>query len=135
MGIFGGRSSSSSSVTNLAQDITKSSADYSQVDGPQSKLAVDIGGDAQNVTISSLDGGAIGRSFDFADTTTAALAEMYGDTLEALNESSQRETSTAMAALSKATTLESSQTLDLAKAVKWGLLLGAALLAWRIIKK
>lgn len=74
--LFGGDSSSSSTSTtvNRTSEVTKSLADYSQLDSgaAQTKLSVDTG-DSATVNLSALDGGAIAKSFDYA---TEALKQM-----------------------------------------------------------
>lgn len=96
MGLFGS-SKSSSSTTNNQTETNVSLGDYSQVDGPQSKIAGIT--NSENVTISMLDGGAVAGSFDLSKTAMEKAIDLSTTAFKAIGDGNQRETSLALSAI------------------------------------
>ena len=136
MSWFGGSDSSTiDRSTSINEEITKTLVDYSQLDGAsnQSKLVADLC-DVSDVDLSILDGGAIHESFAFAGDALEQVLDTEERALQAIDASSQRETSTAMAALNKASTLESGQ-LTTEKMLLYGSVVGAIAIIFYFMKR
>lgn len=134
MGLFGG-GNSSSSTTNYNTTLDKTEADYSQVDGSQSKVQLDVANGTVS-DISILDGGAIKSSFDFAGAfgsqALTAVSNTTQDALKQMDMAGQRQTETAMYALKTAQPGDTQISGDL---IKYGALVVAAIVVFYIIQK
>ncbi len=136
MSWFGGSDSTTTDrSTSINEEITKTLVDYSQLDegSNQSKIIADLR-DVSNVDLSILDGGAIKESFDFAGNALEQVLSVEERALQAIDDSSQRETSTAMFALSKATTLDGAQ-LTTEKLLLYGSVVGAIAIIFYFVKR
>lgn len=131
MSWFGGSDSkSSNSSQNTTSESNLSLGDYGDVDGSKSTFLADLTDVEGNVSLSALDGGAIDRSYEFAGQNLAALVDLYDSALEDIDASSQRETSTAMAALNKSTTLSAGELISSDTVKVIGLVLLAGFAYW-----
>jgi len=85
-GNFGSSSSALSINTSTSTEVnkTKNMADYSTVDGSQSKIEADIEGSNNNFNM--LDGGAIAKSFEFG----ASIIEVNKDAMALVGAADQR---------------------------------------------
>ena len=129
MGLFGG-SKSSSTTNNIAQDVTRTLADYSQVDGAQTKAGADIIGDNNQATFNVLDGGAISGAFTFGESSLDTVKAINAEALAQIGAAGQRETETAMFAL-KSSAPDTAISSDL---IKYGALV-IAVVALVIVSK
>lgn len=134
MSWFGGSDSKSTNDSvNKTSESNISVGDYGDVDGSKSTLLADLTDIDGSVTLSSLDGGAIEESYEFAGQNLAAMVALYDNAMTDIDASSQRETSTAMAALNKSTTLSSGELLS-SDAVKLGGLIILAVVTFAMLK-
>lgn len=131
MSWFGGSDSKSENNSiNKTAESNISVGDYGDVDGSKSTMLANLNDIDGSVTLNALDGGAIDKSYDFAGQNLAALVTLYDNAMEDIDSASQRETSTAMAAINKSTTLSGSELITSDMIKIGGLILLAGFAYW-----
>lgn len=136
MGLFSTKNIQTTQVTSLSQDIDKTYADYSQVEGPQAKAIVDTEGNV-SLSMNILDGGAIKESYKFAQSALGLVESSFGTVETALSNAkiAQMEGYSMAQDVLKGviSTQQSEATNVMLNVIKWGVLaVGIITVAWMI---